>query len=205
MTPGLVPAGRLRGDRVSVRRVARRLGVAPGRVSGRGAGERHGRRDRPMAPLPRRRRLAVVVLACGPVGLGDADPRPPRLGARRPAGLGTRRSTRSATGCWNSRAAVARAGRLLRPDSAARRHPPRADHVFRDISLHPPADERHRLRLAACVGHGVGAGKAVPLPVTSTWLATTDHWVSWLIGLRGLAVRPLVGSRKSRHCEGGDG
>jgi hypothetical protein len=61
------------------------------------------------------------------------------------------------------RAAFARAGRLLRPDPAARRHPPRADHVCRDLCLDPPADERHRLRLAACVGYGVRSGKAVPL------------------------------------------
>src|SRR6476646_7804907 len=42
-------------------------------------------------------------------------------------------------------------------------------------------------------------------PATSTWPATTDHRVSWLIGLRGLAVRPLALSRKRRQFEGGDG
>jgi hypothetical protein len=39
----------------------------------------------------------------------------------------------------------------------------RADDVSGDLGLDPPADERHRLRLAACVGHGVRAVKAVPL------------------------------------------
>jgi predicted metal-dependent enzyme (double-stranded beta helix superfamily) len=29
-----------------------------------------------------------------------------------------------------------------------------ADHVCADLCLDSPADERHRLRLAACVGHG---------------------------------------------------
>jgi len=45
--------------------------MAPGRVPGRGAGERHGRRNRPVAPLPRRRRLALVVLTRRAAGVGD--------------------------------------------------------------------------------------------------------------------------------------
>ena len=49
------------------------------------------------------------------------------------------------------RAPFARPGRLLRPDPAARRHPPRADDVRGDVGLHPPAHERHGLRLAAHV------------------------------------------------------
>ena len=59
------------------------------------------------------------------------------------------------------RAAFARAGRLLRPDAAARRHPPRTRRLDADFSLDPSADERHRLRPAACVGLRVRSGKAV--------------------------------------------
>ena len=56
-----------------------------------------------------------------------------------------------------------RAGRLLCTLPAARRHPPRDDDLGRDVGLDPPADERHRLHLAAHVRPRDGFGAAVPL------------------------------------------
>ncbi len=116
-----------------------------------------------MAPLPRRRRLAVALLARGAGRLADADPRPPRLGARRPlprhAGRGDL--------CGGSRRARARGTPvapprgLLRADPAARRHPPGADDIGRDVGLAPSPHERHRLRLAAHLRHRVGRDAAV--------------------------------------------
>ena len=50
-----------------------------------------------------------------------------------------------------------RRGRLLRALPAARRHPPRAHHVGGDVGLDPPADERHRLHLAALYDPETGA------------------------------------------------
>jgi hypothetical protein len=55
------------------------------------------------------------------------------------------------------------AGRLLCPDPAARRHPPRADHLSRDLGVDPPAHERHRLRVATRIRRCVGRGEAIPL------------------------------------------
>ena len=40
------------------------------------------------------------------------------------------------------------ARRLLRAAAAARRHPPRAHHLGRHLGVDPPADQRHRLRVA---------------------------------------------------------
>ena len=54
-------------------------------------------------------------------------------------------------------------GRLLFADPAARRHPPRAHDVGRDLRLDSPADERHGLRLAALVRPRVRRREAVPL------------------------------------------
>jgi len=51
----------------------------------------------------------------------------------------------------------------LRPAAAARRHPPRTHDVRRDVGLDPPADERHRLRVAARLRRGVRRGEAVPV------------------------------------------
>ena len=113
-----------------------------------------------------------------PPELGDADPRPPRLGPRRslPRRAG-RGDLRPARGCARARrAALARTRRLLRPDPASRRHPPRAHDLPSDVRLDPPADERHRLRLAPRVRPCLRRGEAVPL-----WLRQR--------GLRGRIAR----------------
>ena len=57
------------------------------------------------------------------------------------------------------------AGRLLRAPPAARRHPPRADDVRRDVGLDPPAHERHGLRVAPRLRARVGGGAPVPVGV----------------------------------------
>jgi 3-mercaptopropionate dioxygenase len=44
-----------------------------------------------------------------------------------------------------------------------RRHPPGAHDLRRYLGLDPPADERHRLRLAPLVRRCIGRGEAVPL------------------------------------------
>jgi predicted metal-dependent enzyme (double-stranded beta helix superfamily) len=81
--------------------------------------------------------------------------------------------------------------------------------------LIPPRDDIHRVRTTSAetsvsihlltndtAASGGMRGSRRPVrqgrfvPGTSTWLATTDHWVSWLMGLLGLAVRRLVGSTK---------
>ena len=102
-------------------------GVAARALPGGRPGERDGRRDRPVAAVPRRRPLADAVLARRAAGRADAGPRPPRVGARRPlprhAGRGDLRGRR------RSRCA-----------SAARSAP--GDFY----ALLPPADDIHRVR-----------------------------------------------------------
>src|SRR6266508_1662152 len=56
--------------------LGRAIGAA-GRVPGGRARQRHGRRHRHVAALPRGRRLAVARLAGRPAGRPDADPRSP--------------------------------------------------------------------------------------------------------------------------------
>jgi hypothetical protein len=96
---------------------------------------------------------------------GNADPRPPRLGPCRPllrhAGRGDLHAPRGRA--RTRRTPFARRGRVLRPDPSARRHPPGADDVCRAVCFDPLADERHRLRLAACIRPCVGRADAVPL------------------------------------------
>ncbi len=53
-------------------------------------------------------------------------------------------------------AALARPGDFYALDPAGRGHPPRPDDVRGGVRLDPPADERHRLRLAACLRPGNG-------------------------------------------------
>src|SRR5919198_6466888 len=85
-------------DQTALRRAPRRSALAAGRVPGGGSGERYGRRNRPVAPLPRRRRVVVALLARGAIGLADADPRPPRLGSRRSLPRNTGRGDLRAAG-----------------------------------------------------------------------------------------------------------
>ena len=54
-------------------------------------------------------------------------------------------------------------GRLLRADPADRRHPPRAHDVAADVGLDPPADQRHRLRVAPRLRRRLGRADAVSL------------------------------------------
>ena len=165
----------MRGDPAAILGAARGSGLAPGRLSGRRAGERDGRRHRPVAPLPRGRRLAVALLARRPPGLGDADPRPPRLGARRPlsrhAGRGDlRRGRRDARA---RRAPFAPSGRLLRPHPAARRHPSGADHVRRDVGS-PSTSSRTTPVASGATRTTRSRGKrGRSAPATSTSRATT--------------------------------
>ena len=148
---GAFAAGRRRGDPTALRRAARRSGLAAGRAGCAGTGERHGRRDRAVAALPGRGRVAVAVRARRAVLFVHAGPRPPRVGPRRPVpGRAGRGDLRPRGRRAEARRAARAAGRrLLRALPAARRHPPRDDHVGRDVGLDPPADERHRLHLAA--------------------------------------------------------
>jgi hypothetical protein len=163
--PRLLAGAGPRDARAAVRRVACRSALASRRVPGGGAGERDGRRYRPVAPLPCGGWVVVALLPRRAVWFGDADPRPSRLGSRRSlprrAGRGHLRAAERRARA--RRAALALPGRLLRLDPAARRHPPRAHDVPRDIGLHSPADERHRLRLAPRLRRRVRRGEAVPL------------------------------------------
>ena len=107
--------------------------------------------------------FALVV----PSGLADADPRPPRVGARRPLprhpGRGDLRARRRRARSTRIEARALRARRLLRAAAAARRHPPRAHDLARDVGLAAPADQRHRLRVAPRVRRAHRRGDAVPL------------------------------------------
>src|SRR5207302_11456137 len=150
-------------------------------------------------PFPTRRSSDLVaLLARRAVRLGDADPRPPRVGPRRPlprhAGRGDLHEAKRRARA--RRAARARAGRLLRPDPAPRRHPPRADDLRRDVSVDPPADERHRLRLAAHVRPGVGGGEAVPLGLRQRRL------LSYLVPLMRQLSNPSPSLERLRSAEG---
>ena len=104
-------------------------GWLPDALPGGRPGERDGRRHRPVAAVPRRRPLADAVRARRPLGLADADPRPPRVGARRPlprhAGRGDLRARRR-------RRARARRGAALAPGDF--------------YALLPPRDDIHRVR-----------------------------------------------------------
>ena len=73
------------------------------------------------------------------------------------------------------RAPRARAGRLLRADPAHRRHPPRAHNLGRDLRLDPPADERHRLRLAPRVRPRLGERAPVPVGLRQRRLRGGRH------------------------------
>ena len=138
----------------------------PDRIPRRRAGERHGRRHRPVAALPGRRRVALAVLARDPTGRGDARARPPRVGSRRPlprhAGRGDLRARGTATLELVER-------RALEPGDFYALIPPTDDiHRVRttsagDLRLDPPADERHRLRLAPRVRPRLGRGAPVPV------------------------------------------
>ena len=103
--------------------------------------------------------FALVV----PLGLADARPRPPRLGARRPLPRHPGRGDLRGRPDRAARAPGAGAGRLLRAAAARRRHPPRAHDLARDLGLDPPAHQRHGLRLAACLRRRLRRGHAVPL------------------------------------------
>ena len=126
---------------------ARQPRLASGALPAGRARERHGRRDRPVAPLPRRRPVALPVqprraagsmtpvhdhLAWGLIGLyrGNQDEEFYRPGDGRPRARPP---------------AAARARRPLPAAPAARRRPPGPDDLRRDLRLDPSARERHRL------------------------------------------------------------
>src|SRR3954470_15129166 len=100
--------------------------------------------------VPRRRPVADPVLARRAARRADAGARPPRVGARRPvprhAGRGDLR--RRADRARAARAPRARPRGLLCAAAPARRHPPRAHDLARDVGVDPRADERHRVRVA---------------------------------------------------------
>ena len=92
------------------------------------AGERDGRRYRPVAALPRGRRVAFAVLARDPARRRDAGPRPSGLGSRRPLPRDTGRGDlRAANGALEL---VER--RALEPGDF--------------YALIPPTDDIHRVR-----------------------------------------------------------
>ena len=143
--------GGLRRDPPALRAPARGRCLAARRLPAGRARERHGRRDRPVAAVPLRRRLAVAVLAGRP-----ARAQTPVHDHLAWGLVGLYRGTQDeevfvhqgeSSSCVEKPLAVVR--RLLRADPAARRHPPRAHDIARDVGVDPSADQRHRVRLAS--------------------------------------------------------
>ena len=151
---------RARSGRSSSRRCTRAR-LAPGGVQARRARQRHGRRHRPVAALPLGRPLALPVQPRRAAGLDDADPRPPRVGARRalPGNQDEEFYEPREGGIELTRRRPLAARRLLRAASAGRRRPPRAHDLGRDVRLDPPARERHRLHRAPHLRHETGAAR----------------------------------------------
>ena len=117
---------------------------------------------------PGRRRVALALLAGRALGLGDADPRPSRLGAGRPlpgrAGRGDLRAATASCAHLVER-------RRSRPGDLYELLPPHDDiHRVRTTSAepsvsHPPAHQRHGLHLAALLRPGHGACEPLPVGV----------------------------------------
>ena len=85
------------------------------------------------------------------------------------------------------------ARRLLRPDPADRRHPPRAHDLTADVGLDPPAHQRHRLRLAPRLRRGVRRGHAVSLGLRQRALRRG-------LSRSAAAMRPRASGRAARRA-----
>ena len=94
------------------------------------------------------------------------------------------------------RAPRARARRLLRAHPAARRHPPRAHDLAADVGLDPPADQRHRLRLAPRLRRGLGRAHAVSLRLRQRALRR---------GLSRVGGRHASARQRARRANGSSG
>ena len=195
------PATRARRIRPRFAELPRRSGLAPRSVRGGAPGERHGRRHRPVAPLPRRRQVAHAVLARRPSGA--ATPVHDHLAW----GLvGLYRGEQDEEIFAHDGGALGLAERRqLVPGDFYELLPPRDDiHRVRttsrrDLGLDPPADERHGLRLAAHLRRrirrrppvsvglrqlGVPAGRPQPKPGLTAGRTGCIQAPFWLSGPR---------------------
>ena len=166
-------AARVEALRPAFEALLARDGWLPDSCAHAGRDQQDGRRHRPVRAVPRRRQVAVPLLA----RRARRAPRRrftitwPGAWSASIAGGRTKPSTGASTTAAIRRmrtlevaeAAGARARRVLRAAAADRRHPLRQHDLRHAVDLHSPARQRHRVRLAAQVRAGHRRRHAVPI------------------------------------------